>query len=113
MNILVSNIAIKHFEEKKKILDRLNKVLEINEKNKIFFVCDIDEKKIKNIEELKNDVRKYFNIKTSRLFYQHVDKEYMSIIKIVYSNMNISLTHSYKTAEKNGIKKVYPCYKVG
>lgn len=113
MSIVIDKKDVKHCDEKKKILDKLNNILEINENNKIFFICDIGEEKIKKIEEMKDDVKKYFNIKTSRLFYQHVDKKYMSIIKIIYGDMNISLVHSQKTAEKNGIKKVYSCYKVG
>ena len=100
----------KYVIERKNILKQINDIIEI--KDERFFVCDIDDEKIRKIQELKNDIQKYFLINNTRAFGSGVDKEHLCLIKLVYSQMGIKLIRAQMNVIRSNKKISTGCYMI-
>lgn len=96
----------KFSEERKEIKQKLDKILGITETNDRFYMCDIDEVKQKEIEDMLEDIKKYYPCSECRWYTKGVDRLYVALIKYIYKCAKVELLHSQKTVERHG-KKVY------
>lgn len=78
-------------EEKQQVLDKLFKIIGITDDNKIFYFTDIenDENKQKEILDLENDVKLYFNYSGFSYFSKKLDRPYLSLAKSIMKSMNV------------------------
>ena len=95
-------------KERIDIINKLNKILELNEKNN-FILYDIehDEKKVQEIMDLKDDISKYFKGKRSVVFIPKykdkiISKSFLGLIKIVYKEMDYNVISMQKKFNKFG-----------
>lgn len=94
----------KYKKERDDILEKLNKILGISNTNNIFYICDLTEDKQKEICDLKDKVKKYFEVSAYKIFSKNVKREYLSLIKIIYIQNSIEFIHSKKKVERDGKK---------
>ena len=99
--------AILYKTERLTLFNKLNNILGITKDNKIFYIYDIknNNNKQKEINDLVDDVKIYFKGKSNAIFTSDdIDKKWLSIIKIIYKEMNFKLIHSYKLITRNDKK---------
>ncbi len=94
----------KYDEKRKEIKQKLDKILGISEKNDRFYMCDIDEIKQKEIEDMLEDIVNYYPCSKCRWHKKGVERLYIALIKYVYKYAKLELLHSQKTVERNGKK---------
>lgn len=94
----------KYIDEQKQIKKNIDKILNISDSNNKFYVCDIDEKMQKKIEDMLDDIKKYYPCSTCRWFQKGVDRLYLALVKYVYKYAKIELIHTHKTVERDGKK---------
>jgi hypothetical protein len=78
---LAKNIA--YAKEQKELADKVLDILGISETNKVFYIGDIDEEKVKQIIALEGDVRRYFKCGTWTYFAKTVPIPWLSLAKSV------------------------------
>jgi hypothetical protein len=99
-------------DERAEILIKLNNILGITDKNKMFYLCDIDndENKKDQIMSLKDDVVKYFSNKDHAIFRKDLKKElprpFISLVRSIYKEMKINTVVASKQVKRDG-KDVY------
>lgn len=107
----------KYEKERKEVLDKLLKILNINKENTIFYVNDLqnDENKQKQILDLESDVIKYFkHCRWSYFTRENLPNPYLSLAKSILKNMNINMSMIYhkdsanKINTKKGIQIIFP-----
>lgn len=99
---------IKYEKEKKEVLNKLLKILGIDDNNKVFFKKDIADNKEKEqqILDLIEDIKKYFNY--SRWSYFLKSRPYTdlaSLVKCVLRDMNIEIVSFVKYPKGQPIKR--------
>lgn len=98
--------ADKYKKEREEILNKLNNILGITDDNKSFYIYDIDTNKTKQDEimDLKDDVEKYFTLKFYKVFSNEDEtkRNYLSLIKLIYKEMKITLARTAKTITRDG-----------
>jgi len=102
-------------EERMTILNKLNNILGIIEDNKIFYIYDIEnnDNKQKEINDLFNDITKYFKGKSTALFAKDsIERKWLSIIKIVYKEMNFDMEHGIQNIKRDDKKIKSSFYKI-
>lgn len=78
-------------KERLDILHRLNKIIGIDSSSNVISFCDIDSPdKLKQIDDLALDVKKYFKCNTWAYFIEPEkrEREYYSLIRSLYVNMD-------------------------
>jgi hypothetical protein len=92
----------KYAKEQQEIVDRLNKIIGLDEKNNKFVLEELkaDEAKQKQIIGLEEDVKKYFACTRWTYFNKEVDNKWLSLLKAIYKNTNNDVQFKYKM--KNG-----------
>ncbi len=97
--------------ERDEVLQKLNKILGITDKNNKFYMEDINEEIEHKIMKLKKHVWEYFYGKASAVFNSKyaVKKEFLSLLKIVYKEMGYELTRVEKRIKRKD-KYVYSSY---
>jgi hypothetical protein len=104
----------KYKKERVEVLNKLNNILGVTETNKKFYMYDVDndEAKQKAILDLKNDVEMYFTSKSYNVFVKsdEMQRNYLSLIKLIFKEMNIKLTHTIKTINRNDKSVKSGCY---
>ena len=94
--------------ERKQVLDRMFEILGITESNRTICLNDIDkdESKLKAIEELDVDIKKYFlTSKWACYIKKNMDRKYYSVLKYLLREFNINYeqkTETIKTKITNG-----------
>lgn len=73
-------------KERKEILDKLNDILGITAENKQFCFDDLTDKVREDIDDLIDDVKKYFTCSRFPFFCKEVDDKQLSIIKSIYKH---------------------------
>ncbi len=108
---------LKYEKERKEVLDKLLKILNINKENTIFYVNDLqnDENKQKQILNLEFNVKKYFSCgKWSYFSKENIPCPYLSLTKSILKDMNINMSMIYhkdstnKINTKKGIHIIFP-----
>ncbi len=108
---------LKYEKERKEVLDKLLKILNVNKENTIFYVNDLqnDENKQKQILDLESDVIKYFkHCRWSYFTRENLPNPYLSLAKSILKNMNINMSMIYhkdstnKINMKKGIQIIFP-----
>lgn len=94
----------KYKKEQSIIKTKLDNILNLNDTNCKFYLCDINDDKQKEIENMYSDIRKYYTCGKSRMARSEVQRLYLAIIKIVYKQAQIDLIRSQKTVERDGKK---------
>ena len=95
---------IKYASEQKEILNRLFIILGIIDRNKVFYLDDIEAeaKKQQDILNLIPDVKKYFNCGTWTCFTnKEMPNQYISLVKYILKDMNIKTASISMMNEKN------------
>lgn len=90
--------TIKYANERKVVLNKLLKILDINETNIIFYVDDLkkNEDKQKQILDLVDDVKQYFVCgKWVYFAKKNVPESYLSLAKSILKDMNYNLSSFY------------------
>ena len=85
--------------ERQIILDKIFKILNINENNNTFYLSDLDkdEEKQSRILELESDIRKYFVCGAWSCFNNHnVKRKVLSIIRNLVKFMNYNVISNRK-----------------
>jgi len=97
----------KYANERKEIIDKLFKIINVQSENGIrfFYIDDITEEKEKEILDLRNDIKRYFIVNGWISFKNTVklDKIHMSLIRNILKYEKINYTQSQKMT--NGVKK--------
>lgn len=86
-------------EEREIILNKILEILNINEQNKLFSVCDLDKDNDKQtkILNLEVDIRKYFASRLWSCFAKHnIKRKVLSIIKNIMKEMNLNIISKRK-----------------
>jgi hypothetical protein len=97
----------KYKKERKEIMDKLFKILNIQTENgtRFFYIDEITEEKEKEILELRNDIKRYFLVNKWVTFKNtiKIEKIHMSLIRNLLKHENIK----YKLGDKmiEGVKK--------
>jgi len=102
-------------EERIITLNKLNNILGLNNENHIFYIYDIenDIERQKIILELQKDIGKFFKGKSTALFTKdNSEKRWLSIIKIIYKEMNFEMEYGSIHITRNGIKIKSSFYKI-
>ncbi len=86
-----------YVEERKEIINRLNNILGLNDKNNTFYLYDVENsKEIKEkIKELSEDVKKYFKCGTWYYYTAGTNGEVVteiSLIRALYRDADLTLT---------------------
>ena len=78
-------------KERNEILHQIYNILNVTEKNPIFYLHEIDQKKQEAILGLKENISNYFKTSTWMAFRtdRHTERPYISIIRCVLKDMNI------------------------
>jgi len=96
---------LKYKDERLQILNNIYKLLEIDEKNKVFksHLIDADENIQKQILDMSDDISKYFKVAGWPAYKNfNTERRYLSIIKSILKDMNIKFTSiSCKTKFNN------------
>jgi hypothetical protein len=85
--------------ERKELLQKLLNILEINDKNKMFSLKELDENNDKKtkILELEQDIKKYF-LCARWTYFSNKNREckrnYLSLIKAIMKDMNVKMSAS-------------------
>ena len=96
-------------EERNKIIEKMNTILDIKNDKGFFYIDDISEEKRQEIIDLGNDVKKYFSFGTMNFFKNpDMDYRYVSLIKSVYKELGYNVNQAKST---NAVKnpKVVVC----
>lgn len=104
---------VKYEKERKDILNKLNKILGINETTNMFYLYDIEhnDKMMKDILDLKPDIEKCFTSKNSAVFKKdNPTKPHTSLIRIVYKEMGYSVVTTNKTINRDNKSIKSTCY---
>ncbi len=94
----------KYIKEQKQIKKKMDKILGLSDDNDRFYMCDIDEDMQKEIEDMLDDIKKYYPCSACRWFQKGVDRLYLALIKYVYKYAKVELIHTQKTVERDGKK---------
>lgn len=103
----------KYAKERNDVLQKLFDILNIKEKNRLFFWDDVDKDTIKQqqIINLIDDVKKYFISWNWNYFNKNknISKPYISLAKSIMKDMNVPLISIRLVDNKNGktIKRGY------
>jgi hypothetical protein len=91
-------------KEQLEIVERLNSILGLNEKNNKFILEELksDEEKQKQIIGLEEDVKKYFAYNRWAYFKVGIQNEAISLMRSIYKNTGYDV--NYKQKQKNGEK---------
>lgn len=105
----------KYIEQRKNVMDRLNKILGITDSVRSFDLLDINETKQTEIENLEDDMRKYFNCSRSRLYKTglNVERKFLSMIKLIYKAHGLKLNLLRQITIKNGVRSTKIIYTIG
>ncbi len=104
---------LKFEKERKEVLDKLLKILNVNKENTIFYINDLqnDENKQKQILDLESDVKKYFSCGKWLYFAKKdIPNPYLSLLKSLLKDMKINTSMIYykdttnKVITKKGLK---------
>ena len=99
-------------QERKEIINKLNSIIGINEKDNNVCLFDLEnnyilkEYLLNNIEK----IREYYKTGTWGYFSKDLSKgmgNEISLLRAIYNNSNYKITSSRKIATKNGVKKLY------
>jgi len=97
----------KYANERKEIMDKLFKIINIQTENgiKFFYADDITEEKQKEIIEMKDIIKRYFIVSGWMIYKNTVklDKVHMSLIRNLLKHENINYTLTTKMF--NGVRK--------
>jgi hypothetical protein len=94
--------------EQTEILNKLNQILNINEKNKYFIIEDYDNFEYKNeILNLIEDIKKYF-VYNRWTYFNHNSNDFLSLIKSIYNEMNYDILCKKINIDKS--KNIIFCY---
>jgi len=97
-------------KERLDTLNKLNNILGITDKIKTFYIYDIDELKEKNINELLDNIKKFFRGKSSALFAKEkIDRKWLCIVKIIYKEMKYKMIYGSTYIIRND-KKIKSSY---
>ena len=94
----------KYKKQREDILKKMNTLLKVTDTNKVFYIYDIDnnQKLIDDIMAMKDDISAYFRSKSCRVFSKkEIQREYMSLVKIVYKEMKVGIIYSMKTITRD------------
>ncbi|ARF08029.1 hypothetical protein Catovirus_1_79 [Catovirus CTV1] len=99
----------KYKNERKEVLDKLLKILDINENNKIFYVEDLENNAVKKeqIQNLIGDIKQYFSCSMWVYFAKkEVSWPLTSISRSILKSMNVKVTTvALRDNETNKIAK--------
>ena len=104
--------------ERKELVNKILNILEINDKNKMFSLKDVDENndKQQKIMELEPDIKKYF-LCSRWTYFSNKNREckrnYLSLIKAIMKDMNVKMSAStlVKKLDDNTTKcETYYCF---
>ena len=96
----------KYKNERREILKKINNILNVNNDNNTIFLCDLNTVKQKQIEELEEEIKRVFSCRNTRLYdSKSLKKKYLTIIKLVYKQMDYKLIPSKtkKTIYRDGV----------
>lgn len=96
-------------KERQELINRLNNILGINNKNNTFYLYDVENsQEIKDkIKDLVEDIKKYFKCGTWNYFIATNGGEEareIGLIRAIYRDEEIILTKKEKNIERNGTK---------
>ena len=97
-----------YMNERQIVLEKLLEILNINDKNKIFYLYELDNDKKKQnlILELEPDIKKYFNCCSWACFVKPTMKrKFLSIIKNIMKVMNYNMIAKRKLIKINDSEK--------
>ncbi len=104
----------KYAEERKQVLNKILKILELTEKNDTFYVNDLEsnDKKIEQIKNLVNDIKQYFPYSMWAYFSKpNLPYPYTSLVRSILRDMKIEFASvsviNNKTKEKTQGYKIY------
>ncbi len=102
-----------YMKERVEIVQKLNDILGLNDDNNVFFPVDFDqdEDKQKEILDLIDDIRKYFDCWKWPCMRNVVDRRYLGVAKSVYKSMGYTFTRTRKYVKQYD-KQMY-CYVIG
>lgn len=86
---------LKFANERKIILDKLLKILNITKENNIFYVDELDKDpvKIKEILNLETEIKQYFSCSGWMCFTKSCkNRKYLSMIKYLFKNTNVNFS---------------------
>jgi hypothetical protein len=88
--------------ERAEVLNKLLKVLNINDNNKVFFVEEIENDKNKKdqILALKDDAKKYFNSYNWSVFHKNPKNQWLPLSKSILKASNKKMTTVYEMNDK-------------
>jgi len=96
---------IRFAKERLEILQKMKNILGIDDKNHSFYLYDLenDKTKMENIMNLKDEVFEYFTSKNNSVFRKKdaTSKPHVSLIKLVFKEMDIELINSTKSIKRN------------
>jgi len=102
-------------KERKEILNKINKILGINEDNNIIYLYDIenDENKKEQILALSESVKKYFKAGNWALYRDEESKDnHFLLCKSVYKEMDYSVTSRNSAIKRNNVRIQTPKYTI-
>lgn len=99
-------------KERIEILNKIKKILDLNENNNKFLMYDLenDEKKVKQICDLKADIGEYFGGKDRAAFVAENSKVFLSLLKIVFKEMGIDCMRAQKRIKRGDKTICSSCY---
>lgn len=90
-------------QERSDLLNKLNNIVGITENNNIIYFYDLDNssEKQKQIDDLKYDIKKYFKCGTWSYFTKEGNRQYLSLIKSIYRDMEYHVYNSQMNFTRN------------
>lgn len=93
-----------YHKEQEEVLNRLNKILNITEKNNKFIYNNITEEQEKEILRLEEEVIKFY-VSHNWTFFSN--KRWLSLVKSIYKSMGYEVVQKNKQINKTKIKEIY------
>lgn len=90
-------------EERLDILNKINNILGITDNNNIIYFYDLDNSidKQQQIDNLAIDIKKYFKCGTWSYFTKKGNRQYLSLIRSLYKDMNYTVQRSQMNYIRN------------
>lgn len=96
--------SVKYIKQRNRILEKMNDILGIDDENNFFFICDLTDEKIEEIESMRDDILRFFVVSSTRIRNNTLSRPYLAYIRVVYSEMNMKLFHVNKLITRKSKK---------